>query len=284
MKRILKLVLLSAVFTIACSKAQTDSIKIANIGVRAYQRGNFDRAMHMFKSAIHLFPKNAIAHYQLGLILLYHKQQPAAAATEFENAIEYDPRLTAAMFQLGRASFDLGKMDTARKYLSLAIEKKPKIPGPYYWLGRIEQKEEKLEAADNYYRKAIEQDPFYSRAFVALADIYQEASAYPEAIQVLKEDLRINPKDAEGHEKLGLLYLNLAQYKQAASELRDSLANNPDSIMDYLNLASALVGQQKYREAAFYVKRFVLEAKGNLTVYIAPAKVMYDKIEELVNR
>jgi len=284
MNRILKLVLLITVFTISCSKAQTDSIKIANMGVRAYQRGNFDHAMHLFRSSIRLFPKNAKAHYHLGLVLLYQKNQPAAAASEFEKAIEYDPRLTAAMFQLGRASFELGKLDTARKYLSIAIEKGSGNPGPYYWMGRIEQKEEKLVNADNYYRKAINQDPYYSRAFIALADMYQDASAYPEAIKVLKEDLRLNPKDAEGHEKMGLIYLKLAQYKQAASELRDSLANNPGNILDYLNLASALVGQQKYREAAFYVKRFVLEAKGKLTVYVDPAKVMYDKIEELANQ
>jgi len=155
------------------------------------------------------------------------------------------------------------------------------MPGPYYWMGRIEQGEGRLESADSYYRKAIEADPHYARAFIALAGLYQDAAAYPQAIAVLKEDIRINPKDPEGPEKLGLLYLSLAQYKQAENLLRSSLELNPANTLGYLNLASALVGLRRYREAAFYVKRFVLQAKGDLTKYIAPAKVMYERIEEL---
>ncbi len=281
MNKALKMALLSAMFVVACSKAQTDSIKIANMGVRAYEMGNFERAAHLFKSAIRLYPKNAKAHYHLGMILLYQNNDPQDAATEFEKAIEYEPRFEAAMFQLGRAAFAMGKMDTARKYLSLTIDRGTTLPGPYYWMGRIEQQAGKLDKADEYYRKAIKLNPHYSRAFVALADLYQSVSAYPEAVEVLKEDLRINPKDPDGYEKLGLIYIALAQYKKAENAIRNALSYNPGNTLDYLNLASALVGQKKYREAAFYVKRFVLEAKGPMTKYVEPAKLMYDKIQEL---
>jgi tetratricopeptide (TPR) repeat protein len=66
-------------------------------------------------------PRDADAHYQLGLI--YQKRrQYSEAVGRFQKAIEIDPAEPDAQFQLGRIAREQGRFDAAIRYLKTAAE------------------------------------------------------------------------------------------------------------------------------------------------------------------
>jgi len=70
---------------------------IGDIGFSLRQRQGFRRSME----AATINPRDASAHYQLGLIYQYRRQY-AEAISRFQRAIEIDSDETDAHFQLGR--------------------------------------------------------------------------------------------------------------------------------------------------------------------------------------
>ena len=283
--RVLRLSFIAFVVMLAsCNKARIDSIKVTNQGVRAYTAGDFEHAEHLFKVAIQIYPKNAYAHYHLGLVYLHHKGKPKKAAEEFKAAIQYDATLGPAYYHLGRALYELGDLDGAQRYLLKATKLMKDDPGPFFWMGNVLKKKGDYNAADDYYRKAIKLNPHYARAFVALADLYEKAGAYAAALKVLKEDVRINKNDYHGYERMGHLYLLLGAFKDAAKAYTMALNLHPQNPIYFLNLGAAYVGLENYSRAAHFLRLFVLQAKGKWAKYVPAAKMIYEKVLELASQ
>ena len=83
-----------------------------------------DAAIASYKKAIESDPKNAMAHYNLGLALRGKGQLDAAIAC-YNKAIELDPRFADAHHGLGHALHDKGQFGPAIASFKKAIELNP---------------------------------------------------------------------------------------------------------------------------------------------------------------
>lgn len=274
--------MLALMALVGCTKAQTESIALANRGVKAYQRGDVALAESLFQRAIAIYPKNQSAHYHLGLILLHERKDLEGAERELREAAALNPKDLEVEFQLGRLAFERGKLDEAFERFQKVLEKDSGHAGAYYWSGVVMARKGKLDDADTFYRKAIEADPSYTRAFSALGHMYLEAGADSEAMAVFKEAIRLNPDDADVHAGLGLVYLTVGNDKAAADEFVSALERDPDDIASLFNLANSLIRQERYREASFYLKKFIIEGSAKGSPLVEPAKVVYDNLQRLI--
>lgn len=77
-------------------------------------------------------PRDADAHYQLGLIYQKRRQYSAAIA-RFQKAIEIDPAESDAQFQLGRIAKQQSRFDDAIRYLSAAAALNDKLASSEVW-------------------------------------------------------------------------------------------------------------------------------------------------------
>jgi tetratricopeptide (TPR) repeat protein len=77
-------------------------------------------------------PRDADAHYQLGLVYQKRRQYSEAIA-RFEKAIEIDPTEAEAQLQLGRIAREQGRFDDAIRYLKTAAELNPKLASGEVW-------------------------------------------------------------------------------------------------------------------------------------------------------
>ncbi len=272
----------TACAVLSCTKAQSESIALANRGVKAYQRGDMAQAATLFERAIALYPKNQVAHYHLGLILLYDRHDLEGAERELGEAARLNPRDMDVTFQQGRLAMEKGSLDEALSRFQKVLEADPNYAGAYYWSGVIMARKGRLEDADAFYRKAVEADPYYTRAFNAMGLAYLEAGAESEAMAVFKEAIRLNPDDAEAHHNLGLVYLGLGNDQAASEEFMGALENAPDDITIAFNLANALIRQGRYREASFYLKKFIVEGSAKKSPLVEPAQIVYDNLQRLI--
>jgi tetratricopeptide (TPR) repeat protein len=94
---------------------------IGDIGFSLRQRQNFRRSME----AATINPRDAEAHYQLGLIFLQRRQY-TEASERFKQAIEIDPTEIDAQYQMGRIARIQGRLQEALNYLSVVVDQDDK--------------------------------------------------------------------------------------------------------------------------------------------------------------
>ncbi|HEV8428378.1 MAG TPA: tetratricopeptide repeat protein [Pyrinomonadaceae bacterium] len=101
---------------------------IGDIGYSLRQRQSFRRSME----AATINPRDAGAHYQLGLIYQYRRQY-AEAISRFEKAVQIANDETDAHFQLGRIAREQGRLQDAINYFSTVLEQDDKHSHSEVW-------------------------------------------------------------------------------------------------------------------------------------------------------
>ena len=101
---------------------------IGDISFSLRQRQGFRRSME----AATINPRDASAHYQLGLIYQYRRQY-AEAISRFEKAIQIAEDETDAHFQLGRIAREQGRLQDAINYFSTVLEQDEKHSHSEIW-------------------------------------------------------------------------------------------------------------------------------------------------------
>jgi len=185
---------------------------ISSLGVGLAARQNFKRQLEL--STVN--PRDADAHYQLGLIYMQRRAQTEAEAS-FRRALEIDPNEPDALFQLGRLLRQQGQDIEARQLLERGAQIDPKLASHQVWreLGAVAlatgQAAEALTHLD-YYVNVREYDPeglvLYGRALKSLQRPAEARAAFEKAL----EAVRTAPKFRRGE---------LSPWeKQARQELR----------------------------------------------------------------
>ena len=101
---------------------------IGDIGSSLRQRQGFRRSME----AATINPRDASAHYQLGLIYQYRRQY-AEAISRFEKAVQIDNEETDAHFQLGRIAREQGRLQDAINHFGVVLEHDDKHAHSEIW-------------------------------------------------------------------------------------------------------------------------------------------------------
>jgi hypothetical protein len=140
------------------------------------------RSLRRYLEASTLNPRDADAHYQLGLIHL-QRRQLREAAERFRRAVEIDPREVDAEFQLARIARQEGRWEDAIRHL------------------------ERVLAAD----------PGHSsfEAWREAGAVYLSTGAFSHARTVLERFVENRPYDAEGLHRLGMAHKGLGDREKA---------------------------------------------------------------------
>jgi Flp pilus assembly protein TadD len=89
------------------------------LGMIAYNQGDTEHAISLFRRALRSDPTNPATHTALGTALARQKDYQAARA-ELERAIEIDPKDQTAQYQLGLVYARLGDKDRSKSAFAIA--------------------------------------------------------------------------------------------------------------------------------------------------------------------
>jgi len=138
-------------------------------------------------------PRDADAHYQLGLIYQQRRQYTEAMA-RFQKAIEIDPTEADAQFQLGRIAREQGRFDDAIRFLKTAAGLNEKLSSGEVWreLGAAYFGASRLEEAAAALQKYTERrsyDPeglyWYGKTLAALGKSAEARDAFGQCIEAV---------------------------------------------------------------------------------------------------
>ncbi len=170
--------------------SQESQIVAAN---RALKLGSYDAAAEMFEDLYKKNPRDArilmgravalqntgrnesaIAAYEelldidtdnqdamVNMLGLLRKQYPEVALRRLVNLYEKHPNNAGVAAQIGLTEADLGHLDDARRYLSIAASLEPNSGLHLYNRAVIEDRAGKREEAIRYYQEALESDAVY---------------------------------------------------------------------------------------------------------------------------
>jgi Tfp pilus assembly protein PilF len=138
-------------------------------------------------------PRDADAHYQLGLIYQQRRQYTEAIA-RFQKAIEIDPSEAEAQFQLGRIANEQGRFEDAIRFLKTAAGLNEKLSSgevwrdlgaAYFGAGQLE----KAAAALQKYTERRSYDPeglyWYGKTLAALGKSAEARSAFEQCVEAV---------------------------------------------------------------------------------------------------
>jgi Tfp pilus assembly protein PilF len=163
---------------------------IGDIGFSLRQRQSFRRSME--EATIN--PRNAEAHYQLGLIF-QHRHQYSEAIERFKRAVEIDASETDAHYQLGRIARSQNRLQEALDYFSTVIEQDDRHCHHEIWreIGLTYLTASMCAEADEALQRFVEHrsyDPeglyYYGQARDQLGDSAQAAEMFQRCIEAVK--------------------------------------------------------------------------------------------------
>ena len=178
-----------------------------------------------------------------------------SAITEFNHALEKDPRYALAYAGLGDAywrRYELDKGIQSAKQAEAACEKAIALDAnqaaSHTCLGLVYNGTGKSEEAVSQYRRAVELEPTDDDAVRGLALAFAKLGRVEDAENVSGRNSCAS-SILDGYNSLGGLYMSKGRYSEAAEMFSHVIALAPHSFRGYSNLGGAYVAMGRYQEA-----------------------------------
>jgi tetratricopeptide (TPR) repeat protein len=206
--------------------------------MRSYQEGSFANAEEVSRQALEEDPRQAEAHYLLGLALK-RQGRLADAVASFQQAIYCRPdfpeayRELGASFQhsaqfhaqsaqtyndLGGSLFAQGRLEEALATFQQALRVDPHLAETHLNIGAVYQAQGRLDDAAGSFRQAVACRPGWARTHSDLGAVLYRLGQPDEALACFREAVHCQPDFADAHHNLGILHLLLGNYTEGWPE------------------------------------------------------------------
>ena len=231
-----------------------------NYGMALYMvwRQMSENAKQEFEIASRLSPNWEIPYYNLA-IAAYQEGDYQRAVALYRKAIELKPNYKEAIYQLGKTYIELNRWEDARPYLELLIMHSPtsKYLGAYldlldvYLKIGLRDKASALAMELTRMSDSLQEVDYYrGKAFFRLSD-YERAKTYF-ARQIERESEQVS-----SILMLGYIHYLEEDYKEAEATFRRALEEYSWSVAGHYNLALILARSDRYTEAVAHLEKAI---------------------------
>jgi len=220
--------------------------------------GNLDEAITALTSAVNTDPQFALGYAGLGesYRLKYQldkdpkwTEQALAYGTK---ATQLNASLAPTYVTLGRIHIATSKVDLALTEFQKALELDPRNSEAITGEATAYEHAGRFADAEATYKKAIALRPDYWDGYNSLGNFYDSRGRYDEAIAQYQRAIELTPDNPVAYSNLGAAYLDSGDSKkfpQAEAALQKSITLAP-SYPAYANLGFMYESQQRYADAA----------------------------------
>lgn len=212
-----------------------------------------------FATAAKQDPKNADAHYNLGLLASL-RGDFASAERAWTAALGADGGYLAARARLAELQLRNGNEQAGVRVLEEIIEQNRYQPEARNILAARALESKDWEGAIKHARNVLLGDPEHVNAYVNLALAYFHQGLVDQALLIASSALERRPKAAALHNIMGLIHLNKDNSRLATESFLKAVAEDPGQVDAKLNLAAMELSYGDFQSA---LRRFdeVLKAQ-----------------------
>lgn len=230
-------------------------------GLQAYESGDLNAAVTLFRQAVTLAPDHPGARNLLGVALLGTGQAAAAiaeleraarlarndaailgnlaqayAAAErhsdahdsYRKASRIDPRSLQYAQGAAIALAQQKKFDAAQLLLERLTARFPEAAAPWYNLGNLQREQDRLTAAEQCYREALKREPGHLDACNNLGSVLHAQLQFTAAESAFHQCLAAQPDHFAAHLNLVSVLIDDGRFTEAEDACRKLLERAPD--------------------------------------------------------
>jgi protein O-GlcNAc transferase len=218
------------------------------------QANRLAEAEPIYQEILTIEPHHATCLHALGLIA-FRRGEFARAIDLIELALLYKPDDAEAYAHIGAAMQNLGRSDDAVSHLERALAIRPDDAETHRNLGMTLRAMGRRDEAANHIKQALELQPNDPDAHSTLGIVMLELGKQDDAIACLRRALALRPESAETHSNLGVVLMDQGKVEEAIARYEQALALKPDYVDAHLNYGTALHQQGRIDEAVARFER-----------------------------
>jgi tetratricopeptide (TPR) repeat protein len=173
----------------------------------------------------------------------------AQAVVEFKNAIQKDPRLAEAHYQLAEAYLKLNSASQALRELREAVTLDPNNLDAELQMATLLMADRKYDEAKAIAEKVIAATPNNSRAHAILGERDASVHDWPGAIRELQLAITLDPAQVRDYARLAVVYFNAGQPTAAETVFKRAIEANPKSLQAHIDLGRFYFSQRRLPDA-----------------------------------
>jgi Tfp pilus assembly protein PilF len=181
------------------------AMAVVSLGARAFgQTSYWKNSETLWNHALAVTGENDVAHNNLGFLFL-RRGELDKAISEFQTALNIRSRNTQSHYSLGAALIqsNLGnalarnqRWDAAVDHLQEAVRLRPDYADAYFNLGSVLFQQGKIDQAIAQWQKTLTINPRDSEAHRNVADAFRKQGKVKEAVSEYEQALNIAPEDS----------------------------------------------------------------------------------------
>ncbi len=218
------------------------------LGVIAYERGEFARALDQIDRLLAKQPDHGLALNHRGLALMALQRFEEALAS-YDRAIAVQPDYAEALLNWGDVLAELKRLDDALTSFDRALEARPDYAEAFCHRGVALAQLQRPDEALASYGRALELRPFYAEAFYNRGVVLHEQKRFVEALASYERALAVRPDYVEALYNRGLVLYELKDPEQALASHDRVLLLRPDFVDAQINRGNALRALKRFEEA-----------------------------------
>jgi tetratricopeptide (TPR) repeat protein len=189
------------------------------------------------------------------------------ALAEFQNALEFNPKLAVAHSRIGWIARLKGDLESAARAYSDAVRLDPESFDDAVALAQVYHQLVRFTDAVRAYIHACQLRPDDFEARLNLGVCYHQAGELEEAIDCYVKAIELDPSQPASYTNLGAAYDAQHQHYEAIRAYNRSLERDPHQPMVLVNLATTLMKQERYASAWRALERAVEMDPGLAVAY-----------------
>ena len=202
---------------------------VAAVCVVATARRNRDFAseISLWSDTVEKMPRNARAHYNLGVPLDFAGRRPEAIA-RYKAAIALDPAYASAHANLGNALTEEGRPADAIPHLATAVRLQPTHANAHYNYGNALLHTARPGDAIGHYQASLRLDPLQPKARNNLGIALLQTNRALDAITEFERAIALKPDFADPLNNLAVALSQLGRLPEAIAACEAALRIKPD--------------------------------------------------------
>ena len=187
----------------------------------------------------------------------YRRQEFDLAIKKYEQAIDYFPEYTTAMFKLARTYYKLKDLQSSMNILTKALLIDPSQEQSEKMLGDIYRKLDNPDEAIKHYALAVEINSNYYQAYYSLGSLYLSEGLFSNAKSALMNAIKIEPTYSKAFGALGTVEQELGNIDASIKNYLEAVKYDKKAYDIYYRLASAYNHIEFFDDAKTYAKKSV---------------------------
>ena len=179
-------------------------------------------------------------------------------AADFKTVVEIEPKNADAHYFLGLTYLDMDNRDSARQYFVKTLKLRSNYVGANLEIGLIEEWLQNYKVAIQFYEEELSIHPDSVRSLQRLGDLYRSSAMdFGKAKRMLEKAIKLDPNHVPTLLHYGNTLFNLDQLGQASEQFERALKLDPTDLTANYNLALMYEYGQKRQLAIYRWKKFL---------------------------